>query len=275
MKTYSEKVFYRANLRECSVPLGLRSVGWGILPAGHSTQERNSDFTQILWSISGTGRIRQKGHFHEIPGGRIAIYPPDSRHQLSAVRGDDWEYRWVTMDGAGLAVLLHLFDFPDKPFHGGPCPQKEFERLAASLENPLPEGERTAGTEAYRFLSQIAGRLYSGGEKVKTSHARTLSEMPEFDPYSAELSVKTFAERSGVSRFTILRSFKQEFGVAPKQYQELARIRKAFALLRETEYSIVEVARQTGYANANYFGKVFRRKTGMTPSQFRRQRLQP
>jgi AraC family transcriptional regulator len=48
---------------------------------------------------------------------------------------------------------------------------------------------------------------------------------------------------------------------------------EAKRLLRETKQSVVAVAVEVGYPNPSHFAQLFRRQTGLSPSDYRRQRL--
>jgi len=50
------------------------------------------------------------------------------------------------------------------------------------------------------------------------------------------------------------------------------RIDTARRMLRETHASIVAIANEVGYANPSHFAQLFRKETGLTPSDYRRQR---
>jgi len=43
-------------------------------------------------------------------------------------------------------------------------------------------------------------------------------------------------------------------------------------LLRETKQSVVDIALDVGYTNPSHFSQLFRRETGLSPSDYRRQR---
>lgn len=43
-------------------------------------------------------------------------------------------------------------------------------------------------------------------------------------------------------------------------------------LLRETKMGVLDVALEVGYANPSHFARLFRRETGLSPSDYRRQR---
>ncbi|HEY0100644.1 MAG TPA: AraC family transcriptional regulator [Pyrinomonadaceae bacterium] len=50
------------------------------------------------------------------------------------------------------------------------------------------------------------------------------------------------------------------------------RMNEARRLLRETKMGVVDVALEVGYANPSHFARLFRRETGLSPSNYRRQR---
>jgi len=55
-------------------------------------------------------------------------------------------------------------------------------------------------------------------------------------------------------------------------YHITLRMDEARRLLRETKMSVVEVALDVGYADPSHFAQLFRRETGLSPSDYRRQR---
>ena len=84
-----------------------------------------------------------------------------------------------------------------------------------------------------------------------------------------EWSVGRLAQVSGVSEAHFARSFKQAFGIPPHRYQLTRRIERATALLRDTDWSITEVAFATGWQSLGTFGRTFRDITGDSPSAIR------
>ena len=57
-------------------------------------------------------------------------------------------------------------------------------------------------------------------------------------------------------------------------YLESVRIRNAQRLLRNLNLSMSDIAEIVGFANQNYFTKVFKKQTGLVPSQYRRMLFQ-
>ena len=61
-------------------------------------------------------------------------------------------------------------------------------------------------------------------------------------------------------------------GMSPSRCQITLRLDKARRLLRETKKSVMAVALDVGYTNPSHFAQLFRRETGLPPSDYRRQR---
>jgi len=87
-----------------------------------------------------------------------------------------------------------------------------------------------------------------------------------------EFSLDQLAAQAGLSKFHFLRLFKSAVGVSPLSYHINLRIEESKRLLRETKQSVVAVALDVGYSNPSHFAQLFRRETGLSPRDYRRQR---
>lgn len=87
--------------------------------------------------------------------------------------------------------------------------------------------------------------------------------------YAGELSLETVASRVFVNPNYFCLLFKQETGIGFIDYVHKVRIEKACEHLDGRKYKAYEIAAMVGYANEKYFGQIFKKLTGMTPSQYR------
>jgi len=83
------------------------------------------------------------------------------------------------------------------------------------------------------------------------------------------LSVKSISEYVMRSAPYVCTFFKSETGQTLNQYITEYRVEKARALLEDPRYKITDVADRVGYTDVNYFGKIFRKTVGLTPSEYR------
>ena len=86
-----------------------------------------------------------------------------------------------------------------------------------------------------------------------------------------DLSSEKICEAMGMGRTALYRLAKQTYGCGVKEYLRTLRIRRAAELLVTTELTNSEICQQIGIADYNYFFRVFREQTGLTPQMYRRQ----
>lgn len=91
--------------------------------------------------------------------------------------------------------------------------------------------------------------------------------------FAEDLSLDTIAEHCGISAAYLSRIFAQEQGKGVQEYLTDLRIKRAKELLIETNEKIYEIAAKSGYPDAVYFNKVFKKNTGMTPKEYRVQEI--
>ena len=86
---------------------------------------------------------------------------------------------------------------------------------------------------------------------------------------SAELSLKTLAQKQCISSGYLASIFKKETGKTVSEYIKDRRIEHAIYLLTTTHLQIQTVALHCGIMDVQYFSKVFKKKTGKNPKEFR------
>ena len=87
--------------------------------------------------------------------------------------------------------------------------------------------------------------------------------------FSVFLGTALRREGAHVSKSECLRCFRQSMGTTPYQYLMEYRLSQAAALLKRTDDPIEWIANQVGFGQASSFGKYFRRKTGLSPREYR------
>jgi transcriptional regulator GlxA family with amidase domain len=88
--------------------------------------------------------------------------------------------------------------------------------------------------------------------------------------YGMQISVEGIAAHLGIDRTHLFRVFRRHLGTSPREYLLEFRLRKACELLRRTTLSIGEVACSVGFEQPAHFSAQFRRRRGVSPSEFRR-----
>lgn len=84
------------------------------------------------------------------------------------------------------------------------------------------------------------------------------------------IKLKQVADHSFLSVSHLQRLLRQSTGCSFTSYVQLLRIKRCCELLKTTSMTVQQIASAVGYQDMKYFHALFRRKTGMTPQQFRK-----
>lgn len=91
------------------------------------------------------------------------------------------------------------------------------------------------------------------------------------ESYSEKLTLKILADACHGSPYHLHRTFKRLTGVTPIEYIQETRIRNARNYLSQSNKTIGEIALLVGLPNIPYFITLFKKKTGLTPTEYRQQ----
>jgi len=85
----------------------------------------------------------------------------------------------------------------------------------------------------------------------------------------AEFNVDAFCSYMAMSRMQLHRKLKATLGTSAIEFLNRERLGIAKTLLLQSELNIAEIAYTAGFNNPNYFGRIFKKSYGHTPSAFR------
>lgn len=114
------------------------------------------------------------------------------------------------------------------------------------LDNPRPSGARPGGAKA---IERVRDCLH--------------------DADDGWTDLNTLSRETGISRFHLLRSFKQKYGLPPHAYQVGLRVAKAQRLLRR-RLPPAQVAVECGFTDQSHLTRHFKQALGVTPGRFAR-----
>lgn len=86
------------------------------------------------------------------------------------------------------------------------------------------------------------------------------------------LSVSFLAQKADISETYFRNLFKQQYNLSPSQYIITVRLQKAKSLMKYSFLTLEECALQSGFSSLQYFCRIFKKFTGMTPSEYRKQK---
>ena len=92
-----------------------------------------------------------------------------------------------------------------------------------------------------------------------------ISMHPEENP-----DIHQMAQKYGYTPYYFSKKFKQEVGMSLREFAVKEKVERAKMLLAQSAMSVSDISEALGFNSQSYFGSVFRKITGMTPSEFQR-----
>jgi len=151
--------------------------------------------------------------------------------------------------------------------------QAEYLLDAALLEHREKEGASALMLNGLAFclLALVQKALKTQPAAAPTEAVDAALRYME-DHAAEEITLSQLAKAAGLSPRQMDRQFSAAFGMTPMRYVAQLRMTRAKALLRGTARPITEIAFDCGYADSNYFARVFRKVCGLSPQQYRQAR---
>ena len=247
-----------------SALVNVRSYGHYSIPEGpwHDGVQRKN-FLQLFWGIRGTAVVgRDEGETLLEPE-KVCFYLPGDLHRIS-LKHAPLEYCFLTFDGDMVEEIIRRFHITREARYAGPCPMELFQTLDLNLHDYSARGEYLASADGYRILC-----LAFAGRKVENTLAERFKAVVSENLADLELQPSKISATLGVHPTTLTRNIHAVSGMTPKEYITALRLQRVLTLIRTSSCSFKEIAQKTGFANANYLAKVFRRKFGCSPTEFR------
>ncbi len=229
----------------------------------------------LVLCVSGCGFFDFGGEGLVLRAGQALFLPKDSAYSVSCREQAPFIHYTVNFqlngyepeEGAVAEILRgsRRFVYED----GGDGRMGAVMERLLSVWQAKRNGYRVIAKAAvYELLAQYltgVGRAFrdrEGYRKLRTAK-RIMDE-----EYCCDLPVGELATQCGLSETHFRRLWRRVFGMTPTAYLRGRRVARAKDLLLSGLYSVSEAAHEVGFDDANYFSRVFRKETGLSPSEF-------
>lgn len=232
---------------------------------------------QLLYITEGEG-IFQSAHQKPTPirEGDLFMLFPGEIHTYHPLDDTGWKSYWIGFKGKNMDDrVAGGFLSPSKPiYHVG---------FSADVVRLYEEAYKTAQEEAAYsqqlmagIVNHLVGLMYSLERNRQLAHDQSRVDMINRarlrirEALETSLTIKQVASEMGISYSNFRKLFKEYTGIAPAMYQQDLRLQRAKELLSTTDLSIKEIAYRLNFDSPDYFSSKFRNKTGVRPSEFRK-----
>lgn len=256
-----------------SLHVEVLTVSRTILGPAWNMKDYSDNVCRLYYTEEGEGFVRHHGQDYRLRPGRLMAIPAHT--VMSYWCPEHMIQRWIHFN-ATLFGGMALFD----------CLQCEYEvpadgehvmRLYDRLKN-IYQSERLGDRlEANGLLLQLLAPFVATAdsaahEERRRGLLRFRRVLEYIDQHAGErIPVGHLAELAHLERAHFTRLFTSHFGLPPARFILQQRIERAMRLLWESNDKIETIGERLGFSDGFHFSKTFRRLTGASPSEFRKQ----
>ncbi|MEH6651726.1 MAG: AraC family transcriptional regulator [Motiliproteus sp.] len=231
-------------------------------------------------------RQHSRLHTNRIGAGTTVTINPADAHSCNPLAGS-WSYRMLFIDSHWIGELQQqMFDSQRDDYRAFPhlfrSDTASYQGFSQLFQNLLSEPDPlTSESLLIEFLAQqflppqadLSQHLSQHQPQQRATNPRQhgygVRQIRELimDQLDSNLSLEQFSAHSGLSRYHLIRSFKQAYGQSPHAFQLNQRINQAKTLLQQGQ-SLTDTAAQLGFADQSHFQRNFKKRMAVTPKQY-------
>ena len=239
----------------------------------HMHQFRWSDY-HILYAVEGNGYVKIDGKSVELSAGTLLMFLPLQYRDYGFSKEKRSKFYYIHFNGEMCKELIS-----DLKLDGVTLFRIGINPVLTGLMNELiDEFEQKSRYYEYMCQSRLLNILTFISRKhftVPREHSQAKEQIDEIcrHIYANCDKIESVNELAQIchlseSRFTHL--FSATVGISPKAYLLAARIDVAKEMLTNSDHSIGYVSAAVGFGDQNYFSRVFKRFTKLSPTEYRR-----
>lgn len=254
---------------DASLPVNIMVIGETNCHPDYHVIRPCSRIMAIEYITDGSGTLEINGMSYRPERGCSILLTKHSAHAYAACPSDPWRKRWIVFDGPFMQAMIDsylprdMYCFPNcnllPYFH-------EIDQYVQADKGDYPRLVEKLSPILYQMILHLH-RTVTQQELSLPERIRAVMDAQ----IEGKLSLESICDEFNYSKNHIIALFRNAYGITPYRYFETKKIEAAKLYLSNTTFSIEEIAQQLSYADRNYFSNCFKRHTGFTPAQYRRQ----
>ena len=231
-------------------------------------------FTELLYVLQGSCWLDVDGQRVELSAGDLLVLNPQCPHHGVQPVCNPFSMLCIDLCCAccvGGQPAGHLV-FPGQTIQAlEPCLRLFFQELQQQDEC-FDEACRQLAGLIFLHLNPLCPLTQAGVPSSRKSSLECARVRQYIDEHFAQtITLDQLARYAGLNKYYLVHVFNREMGCSPISYLIERRISESKRLLAATRIPVQQISRQLGFSSPSYFSQSFRRATGFSPAEFRRQ----
>ena len=249
-------------------------------PPGYICGPLVRDHYLIHYILSGKGTYQSGTHSYTLTAGQGFLIFPDTVAIYQADAQEPWNYAWIGFHGLKVEHYLKLTNLSLKnPIFqtANDTPVREYFLEMLDTQKMKKGREVKLLGLLYLVFSQLmetgGSKFLNDTENPKEIYIKKYIEIVAKN-YSRSVNIGQIAQNIGIDRRYLSSIFKERLNLSPQEFLINFRMNKACELMENRQLSISDIARSVGYEDPLQFSKIFKKMTGKSPTDYRKNVIQ-
>ena len=209
-----------------------------------------------------------------VPAGSIIIYKPHERQDYKFKADVETVSYYVHFSGTGCSEIIGALKLDRRMIYtvgSDKNTESAFLKMIEEHHMQKPFCESLCAGYMLQILSLAARYAEYGSTESARETGNLISKVCDkmYHELDQNKSVSEYAAFCNMSTSRFTHIFKSALGISPKRYIINLKMTKAVELLENTYLSVNETARRVGIEDQNYFSRLFKKHTGVSPKKFK------
>lgn len=271
-KKCSQKLFYESHNYEDTF-LKANFAGITYPTRNYRAQDPSLQFNVFEFVKAGSIHIEANGREYVARPGDVYVLKRGLNVKYYSGPGEQIEKIWFNMRGRLIDNLFDAYCLSDEVIISHCDIENEIAKIHTALQSSDSTSVVTCKLAAY--IHEIIMKISLANHTIDLSFNPGSTVADKLKEYlDARIYYKTtlgsIAKRLQTTEKYLIRVFREKYGDTPYAYLMHKRIEAAKELLCITELSVKEIAAKLAFSDSNYFSRTFKKYTGFSPVEFRR-----
>lgn len=237
-------------------------------------KRENHQIFVIEYIVSGVEHLEVDGKKYTLEKGDICILEPSIPHSYRSDFSNPAEKKWINFVSEPFNMIYEKIGLKGRVVYKNTKLEAFFDVILSIAETSLRSEEicYDIATNLFNFIFALAKITYKSEEKYVSKLASLVKDELDKNIYT-NANLDDILKDIFYSKKQVTREFKKYYNDTPYNYLINIKISMAKRLLRTSTLSVKEIALKLGFENQHYFSNAFKKKTALSPSQYREKHL--
>ena len=258
--------------RKSQFPVIIENIGITYPNPKYRVSRTNNDMFIFEYILSGSGYIEVNGKTFKVSANDVYIIEPGQDHTYYSDSKNPFKKIWINFYSDIFTEIFKSFGLSNKTvFHNTETLElfKEIQNLK-KVSNFSDDICYDIAPVIFKILCILAT---NDNKQVSLSKTAKLTKRYIDESIYSNTTLEDIANMLNLSKAHIIREFSKNYGISPYNYLIEQKIATAKKMLILHNMNISEISSQLGFEDANYFSKLFKKKTGISPLQYRKSKI--